>query len=87
MCELENDKILQDLLEVDLLDKDLKRPSRVFYHLDHHHEAFERLECFLRNVIQVFSDPQAHLKNCASCVNNLVKDLPSFVKSHVLSFV
>jgi hypothetical protein len=83
VCELENDKILQDLLEVDLLEKDLKRPSRLFYHLDHHHEAFERLECFLRNVIQVFADPKKHLKSCASCVNNLVRDLPSFVESHV----
>ena len=51
VCELENERILEDLLEADFLEEGLKRPSRVFYHLNHHHDAFERLECFLRNVI------------------------------------
>jgi len=61
VCEQENQQILEDLLEVDLLNQELKRPSRVFYNFDHHHEGFERLEAFLRNAIKVFSEPNEHL--------------------------
>jgi hypothetical protein len=86
VCEVESTTILHDLLETEFLDQELKRPSKIFYHLDHHHDAFERIEAFLRNAIKVFSEPQKHLYNCASCFEHLVRSLPGFVDEKVRKF-
>lgn len=68
-CEQQSQLLLNEVLANELLSQELKRPKKLFYHLNHHHEAFERLEAYLRHVFLVFAEPRKHLQYCTTCLS------------------